>query len=134
MEWHGAQRMPAPDKTARLAVASRLVGVSSSTRRSRSWRCGLNPGIWFLPLATAFASEPGNAGQHALELRQRFAQVDAARAHGHLADRQLVFAAALLDHRKRAAHATGGFEIAEEDDVVGEIAGVDGRVHRIADH
>ena len=44
---------------------------------------------------------------------------------GQLADRVLVGAGALLDHRDRLAHAPAGLEVAQQHDGVGEVADVD---------
>ena len=42
-------------------------------------------------------------------------------------------AAALLDDRDRLPHLAAGLEVAEQDDGVGQVAGVDRRVHLPAD-
>src|SRR4051812_27232735 len=62
----------------------------------------------------------GDAGDDALEIRERVADLDAAFREPEFADGQLVRAGAALDHRDRLEQAAARFEKAEQQDAVGQ--------------
>ena len=74
-----------------------------------------------------------HAGEDAAELAQRFTDANAALVHAEFANGALVDAAAFLHHRDRLPHFAPGFEVAQQDHGVGEVAGIHRRVHLRAD-
>ena len=68
-----------------------------------------------------------NAAQHALEVRERLTDRDAALVDAHLAHRGLVRADSFLDNRDRASDLAERFEVPDEQDRVGQITDVERR-------
>src|SRR3954464_2186201 len=121
--WHG---MLARSSSSHSRRASRPEGVNTSARIS--YRSLLLRSDTLLQLLR-FSAEARSAGQHALEPHQRLAHVDAARAEAQLADGALMRAATLLQDRERLPHRAVGFEVAEQQDRIGQVAHVHRRLH-----
>src|SRR5476649_591414 len=75
-----------------------------------------------------------HAGQDAVEAGQHRADDDAVGADLEAADGALVRAAAFLEHGDGLLHCAVGFKVAQHDDVVGDVAGVDRGGHAGAYH
>src|SRR3954469_10253672 len=86
--------------------ASRPKGASISTRCSSCTRAAS-----VTPRPSRSGALLGHSGEYAAVVAQRLADADAAAGHAELADRALVVAAALLDHRDGLAHLALGLEI-----------------------
>src|SRR4029453_18170256 len=74
-----------------------------------------------------------DTGQDSAELLQRLTDPDSGTGQGKIADAALVRAAALLQYRDRLTNHAAGLEVAQDDDRVGQVAGVDRRLHLHAD-
>src|SRR5688500_16910467 len=99
--------MPVEASRCTVASPSHAVGASSTTRLSESGRTApmrvAAKRRWTSVLVrrrrrVALADERGHAGEHALELVERLADVQPTCAKAQLADRQLVRARSLLEH------------------------------------
>ena len=66
-------------------------------------------------------------------IREVALHLDATTLQAEVADSALVIAAALLDHRDRLTHFALRLVVAQQDDRVGQVAGVDWRFHLAAD-
>src|SRR5688572_13315364 len=79
------------------------------------------------------ARELGHARQDAAECGERFADFQAIAADLELANRAFVRARTLLEHGNRLVHRAAGFEVAQQDHRIREVADVERRRHRVAD-
>src|SRR5580692_5897678 len=69
-----------------------------------------------------------HSGEYALELSQRLAHGNSLEAEREFANGSFVGPAPFLEDRECLANLAGVFEVAEEQDGVGEVADVDGRL------
>src|SRR3954447_21423943 len=109
MSRHATAVIAAVASVARASSASRPVGARTSTRSPRS---SASVTMFHQPFAEAPIHR--DAGQHADELFQRCAELDA-RAEAQLADCALMAAAAILDGGDRLADLPIRFEVAQQD-------------------
>src|SRR6202158_4830343 len=115
---------PAPPSTWQAIAASRPVGARTRIRsslRSRSWSAMRGSGPVLeqrLPAAQVGQVSP----QHALEVGQRLADARPARPQAELADAALMGAGAFLEHGDGLPDLAEGLEIAQQDDVVRQVA------------
>src|SRR6185437_8929247 len=114
-----ALTMPAMTFASRPTGASTRIGPAASS-------VGIRPR---LEKRGSRAGEGGNAGQHALELRQHRTHAQALAVDKELPDRRFVSSGALLHHRKRAADAPARLEEAQQQHRVGEVGEVDRGLH-----
>src|SRR6185369_5043110 len=118
--------MPAPARMFRLSAPSAGVGASTSTRSSTR-------GCRFLIIAVCLAERnpyvSRDSGQNAFEFTQRFSDRYAGGTELEFANRALVLAGSLLDHRDRLSHLAGRFEESRENYCVGQITRIHRRFH-----
>ncbi len=116
--------MPASASIARAIAPSRPCGASTSARSETV--VALHAPSRFMQSRRRRPAR--HAAQHALEVRERLADVMPRLSIVIFADRVLVRPGPLLDDRDRAAHPPERLEIAQQDHGVGQIGDVDRRL------
>src|SRR6185437_7617592 len=121
-------RNPDFSSTDMMSVPSLPNGASTSNRKSR-WIASV-----FKAKVVPLANYGGYPSQNSMKVSQRFPNVNAIRPQAQLANGVFVRATALFDHGDCLANFALRFEVAKDENVVGEIADVSGCLHAGAYH
>src|ERR1700722_14637932 len=127
-----AQSTSIPSQTTLVISTARRIFCVISASTPKSAKTSTRSSVGLVPLAIAFPKEGtgragvvGSSGQHAVEIAERFADLDAASAQRELTERFLVRTVSLFHHGDGVAHAPARLEEAEKDDAVRQVARVD---------